>query len=349
LDGLLHLQNVVSRSDADVATVVGIFEARHVENNRRQWLAGVAWACAELNGRRSRVFFETEESLVSADTDAAQDLYERAGGQTTLVSTGPTGSSGAFEASFEGASADGSRVFFETEESLVSADTDTFDDVYVKLISAPANTARPTISGTPLVGRQLSCAPGRWANNPTTFAYRWNRSGTAITGATSRAYTLATADGARTLTCTVTASNGGGSRSATSASVRPRFPGACANPQTGGAGPDRLTGLALGDRLRGLGGNDVLLGVAGDDCLTGGTGNDAVTGGTGSDTLAGDAGNDTLRGDAGTDRFSGGAGNDTINSRDQRRETVGCGTGRRDRVTADRVDRLVGCEIVRRG
>ena len=28
---------------------------------------------------------------------------------------------------------------------------------------------------------------------------------------------------------------------------------------------------------------------------------------------------------------------------------AGCGLGRQDRVTADRVDRLVGCEIVRRG
>ena len=151
---------------------------------------------------------------MSADTDTAQDLYERAGGQTTLLSTGPTGGNGAFEASFADASADGSRVFFRTEESLVSGDTDTFDDVYVKRIPAPANTARPTISGTPLVGRRLSCAPGRWANNPTSLTYRWNRGGTAIIGATSRTYTLVAADGARTLTCTVTASNGGGSRSA---------------------------------------------------------------------------------------------------------------------------------------
>jgi Ca2+-binding RTX toxin-like protein len=87
----------------------------------------------------------------------------------------------------------------------------------------------------------------------------------------------------------------------------------------------------LGDALRGLGGNDVLNGLAGDDCLTGGTGND------------------TLNGGPGNDRLDGGAGNDTINSRDDRRETVSCGTGLRDRVTADRLDRLVGCELVRRG
>ena len=45
-----------------------------------------------------RVFFVTGESLVSADTDVAQDLYERSGGQTTLVSTGPAGGNGAFDA-----------------------------------------------------------------------------------------------------------------------------------------------------------------------------------------------------------------------------------------------------------
>ena len=123
-----------------------------------------SFAGASADG--SRVFFETEESLVSADTDTAQDVYERAGGQTTLLSTGPTGGNGAFQASFGGASADGTRVFFQTEESLVSADTDTFDDVYVKRIPAPANTARPTISGTPLVGRRLTCSPGTMGQQP---------------------------------------------------------------------------------------------------------------------------------------------------------------------------------------
>ena len=39
---------LVHRPAADVATVVGIFEARHVENNRRQWLDGVDRARAEL-------------------------------------------------------------------------------------------------------------------------------------------------------------------------------------------------------------------------------------------------------------------------------------------------------------
>ena len=109
-----------------------------------------------------------------------------------------------------------------------------------------------------MVGRRLTCAPGSWDNAPTRFAYRWNRGGAAISGATPSTYSLTTADGARPITCTVTASNGAGSGTATSAAVIARFPGACANLQTGGAGADRLTGLALGTRSRGRGGNDVL-------------------------------------------------------------------------------------------
>jgi hypothetical protein len=120
----------------------------------------------------SRVYFNTVEPLVSADTDTAVDVYERAGGLTTLISTGPTGGNGTFDALFKGASADGSRVFVQTVESLVSTDTDTSEDIYMKRIVAPVNTARPTISGTPLIGRRLSCSPGTWDHNPTRLTYR---------------------------------------------------------------------------------------------------------------------------------------------------------------------------------
>ena len=80
----------------------------------------------------TRAFFETDESLVSGDTDATRDLYERADGQTTLVSTGPDGGNGPVHVQFTtpGLSSDGSRVFFETAESLVSADTDDSYDTY---------------------------------------------------------------------------------------------------------------------------------------------------------------------------------------------------------------------------
>ncbi len=75
----------------------------------------------------TRVFFNTSEQLVAADTDGAFDVYERSGGATTLVSVGEPTGNGAFAAIFRGASGDGTRVFFETAEQLVAADTDAVD------------------------------------------------------------------------------------------------------------------------------------------------------------------------------------------------------------------------------
>jgi hypothetical protein len=78
----------------------------------------------------SRVFLDTTESLDPADTDSSYDVYERSGGQTVLLSTGPKSGNGAFFAAFRGATPDGSHVFFETYESLTGADTDANQDVY---------------------------------------------------------------------------------------------------------------------------------------------------------------------------------------------------------------------------
>jgi hypothetical protein len=109
--------------------------------------------------------FDTPDGLVTTDTDGRVDVYEWAGAQTTLVSTGPTSGNGAFDVTFKGASVDGIRVFFATAEPLVSTDTDTAIDIYVARLVAPVNTARPAISGTPLVGRRLSCSPGSWQHD----------------------------------------------------------------------------------------------------------------------------------------------------------------------------------------
>jgi Tol biopolymer transport system component len=75
----------------------------------------------------SRVVFATHERLVAADTDSQQDLYERSGGQTTLVSAGGNADHPAF---FQGMSADASRVLFLTSERLASEDKDSESDIY---------------------------------------------------------------------------------------------------------------------------------------------------------------------------------------------------------------------------
>jgi len=88
---------------------------------------------AELGGISddgTKVFFTTAESLVASDTDSVQDVYQRAGGVTTLASVGPNGGNGTPMATYDGNSQDGSKVFFRTAESLVAADTDGGIDVY---------------------------------------------------------------------------------------------------------------------------------------------------------------------------------------------------------------------------
>jgi hypothetical protein len=90
--------------------------------------ATAAYAGTSEDG--GRVYFQTIESLVAADTDSRTDVYERSGTTTTLISTGPTGGNGTFNAFFAGVSADGARVFFGTSERLVAGDNDSQSDVY---------------------------------------------------------------------------------------------------------------------------------------------------------------------------------------------------------------------------
>ena len=95
----------------------------------------------------SRVFFYTDEPLVSGDTDTSYDLYERSGGTTTQVSQGDVNGNGAFGAFFSGASSDGSRVFFYTDEPLVSGDTDSSQDIYERSGGATTLVSQGQING----------------------------------------------------------------------------------------------------------------------------------------------------------------------------------------------------------
>ena len=87
----------------------------------------------------------------------------------------------------------------------------------------PQNTAAPNISGSAVVGGQLTAVEGSWANAPRSYAYQWlqcdaagNACG-AIAGATGKLYGVRTADAGRTLRVEVAARNPYGQRSAVSA------------------------------------------------------------------------------------------------------------------------------------
>jgi hypothetical protein len=125
----------------------------------------VSFLAASPDGRR--VFFGTAESLVSSDADAGKgctdegfeipcyDVYERFGGTTTLVSTGPASHSDGLHAVFEDISRDGTRVLFRTAEVLTSDDHDTVPDDYVAGIASTTGYARPK-GATPI---QASLVP----------------------------------------------------------------------------------------------------------------------------------------------------------------------------------------------
>lgn len=101
--------------------------------------------------------------------------------------------------------------------------------------------------------------------------------------------------------------------------------GRCGPIVSGGDGDDSLRGGPGAQDLLGRGGSDTLRGEGGGDCVDGGAGRDVIRGGDGRDDLRGDAGRDE------------------IDSVDGQRDTVACGPGR-DRVRADRKDRVRGCE-----
>ena len=80
----------------------------------------------------------------------------------------------------------------------------------------PVNTAAPQLTGTAAVGETLSCSQGGWENGPAGYAYKWLRDGAEIAGQTASTYKVGTADEGHALSCAVTATNAGGSASATS-------------------------------------------------------------------------------------------------------------------------------------
>jgi hypothetical protein len=88
--------------------------------------------------------------------------------------------------------------------------------------TAPSNTAAPTVGGTAQVGQTLTASNGAWSGStPITYTYQWQLEGTNIAGATNSTYTLVAADLEHTLDVLVTATNGVGAQTATSAQTAP--------------------------------------------------------------------------------------------------------------------------------
>jgi len=90
----------------------------------------------------------------------------------------------------------------------------------------PASSAPPTVSGSAIVGSELTGAPGSWVgDSPITFSYQWlrcDKEGNAcnpIAGKTSAKYTLVDADEGRTVRLRVVARNSRGNADAFSSAT----------------------------------------------------------------------------------------------------------------------------------
>jgi hypothetical protein len=93
-------------------------------------------------------------------------------------------------------------------------------DTMVTPAQNPANTTPPVISGTPAVGQTLTCSTGTWSGSqPISFTYQWLQDGNPITAETNNTYAVQSVDQGQSLACQVTADNGIGTATQTSASL----------------------------------------------------------------------------------------------------------------------------------
>lgn len=98
----------------------------------------------------------------------------------------------------------------------------TFDYDAHRIASPVTNTAAPTISGVPEVGKTLTAGPGTWTGEPTSYGYQWLNDGSPVAGATSPTYVVRSADVDHGVSVRVTATNGTTSATSTSAAVAGR-------------------------------------------------------------------------------------------------------------------------------
>ena len=110
----------------------------------------------------------------------------------------------------------------DTATNNGGSDSGTSDPTDIVIVAAPAVSTPPSISGTTVVGQPLTADPGAWTGSPT-FALQWQRcdatggSCVDVGSANGSMYTLTSADQGHTLRVRVTATNDGGTVSATSA------------------------------------------------------------------------------------------------------------------------------------
>nr|WP_236688708.1 Ig-like domain repeat protein [Clavibacter michiganensis] len=72
-------------------------------------------------------------------------------------------------------------------------------------IPAPAATAPPVITGTPVAGQTLTASPGTWDQEGLKYSYQWYADGRALPGQTRATYKVSPSVAGKSITVVVTA------------------------------------------------------------------------------------------------------------------------------------------------
>jgi hypothetical protein len=92
----------------------------------------------------------------------------------------------------------------------------------VSAVLTSINSVAPVVSGSAVVGSNVSVTTGTWNNSPTSFVYQWLANSSAISNATANVFTITSTQIGANLSCNVTATNAAGSNiPTTSNSVGP--------------------------------------------------------------------------------------------------------------------------------
>lgn len=296
----------------------------------------------------THVAWDTPESLTSDDTDTSEDVYERVGGVTKLVSDSPTDA--AADAFVIRISADGAHIFFSTAEALVPEDGDSAVDVYDRsggattLVSDRVQAGADENQGAAIRGASddgkrvfittkepLTSDDGDSAsvdvyehvNGATKLLTKRTKAG--ADEAADATFARNTPDGTHmfwTTTEQLVDADADAEKDVYGVTIAPDPeqqppPGGGNPPPPGGGNPPPGGGGGLlpgacANVKRGTKLADVLTGTAAGDRISAGSGNDRVSGLAGADCLFGQGGNDTLNGGSGNDRLNGAKGKDKL-------------------------------------
>ena len=203
-------------------------------------LTAIAWCAATAAASAAGPVNSTTPSLVGMAqqgqtltltpgtwTDATavtlSDVWESCAGATCSAISPQPG------ATYTLTAADVGRTIQVVETATATDGTTTATSAPTATVIAlpPVNTAPPTIGGTAQEGQVLTLTHGQWSNSPT-ISDQWERCAaaacSAISGQSGTTYTVTTADAGHTIEVLETATNSGGTTTASSAPTQTIVP-----------------------------------------------------------------------------------------------------------------------------